>query len=607
MSVAGVPELTTPAETPAEAARPGLLARLIKSPLADTAIALLFILVLVGIIGPLISPHNPNSVSLADAFANPGKGHLLGTDGAGRDVLSRLLSGARTTLLAAALAATVAMVIGVPLGLIAGYFERWIDAIGSWVSNVLLALPAIIILLAVTASLGKSVFISMTVFGVLMAPGFYRLTRASVQAVRNELYVDAARVAGLSFWRIIGRHILFVVRAPIIIQASVVCGIAIAIQAGLEFLGLGDPSTPSWGNMLSDGFANIYTHPLLMLWPAAAITIATAAFIILGSALRDAVEDLPAARARGVQRRTTALPVKAGRDAQPAPGHLLAISDLQIGYPTASGDIRTVVSNVSLYLDQGEVLGLVGESGSGKTQIAFSVLGLLPANAQIVAGSVFFDSTELVGGSDQRAASRSLSALRGLRIGYIPQEPMSNLDPNFTIGYQLAHPMIKHLRLSRGAAKARARELLSLVGIPDPERVVAAYPHQISGGMAQRVLIAGAVSCKPALLIADEPTTALDVTVQAEVLDLLRDLQQQFNMAVLLVTHNFGIVADLCDRVAVMQRGSIVEAGDIRSVLRSPQHPYTQTLLSSMLESKEPLTMLLPPPPSRQSPSEVRQ
>jgi ABC-type dipeptide/oligopeptide/nickel transport system ATPase component len=185
-----------------------------------------------------------------------------------------------------------------------------------------------------------------------------------------------------------------------------------------------------------------------------------------------------------------------------------------------------------------------------------------------------------------------MTQFRGKRIAYIPQEPMSNLDPNFTVGYQLVRPIVKTLGVSKSEARERVFKLLDMVGIQNPQRVFNAYPHEISGGMAQRVLIAGAISCEPDLLIADEPTTALDVTIQAEVLDLLRDLQKRLGMGLLLVTHNFGVIADLADRVVVMQHGRVVEGGDVRSLLRAPKEKYTQVLLGSMLEGKEPMTML---------------
>ena len=273
-------------------------------------------------------------------------------------------------------------------------------------------------------------------------------------------------------------------------------------------------------------------------------------------------------------------------------GKLISVQNLSVGYPQPDGSLNRVVEGVSLSVEKGEVLGIVGESGSGKTQTAFSILGLLPDNAQIPSGHIVFDGTELVSASGGKISQKRMTELRGKRIAYIPQEPMSNLDPNFRVGYQLVRPMVKVLGISKKEAKKRVLNLLDTVGIANPERVFKAYPHEVSGGMAQRILIAGAISCEPDLLIADEPTTALDVTIQAEVLDLLRDLQKRLGMGMVLVTHNFGVVADLADKIVVMQYGKIVESGDVRTILRSPQHPYTQVLLSSMLENKTPMTFL---------------
>ena len=580
-------------DKPEDAVRSGVLKRLLKNPLGLVALIVLALVVIAGVIGPLVAPFDPNKADLVNALVGPGtNGHLLGTDSAGRDVLSRLLIGAQSTLLAAALAAGVALVIGLPSGLTAGYFGGWFDSVASWCTNVLMSLPAIIILLAASAALGRSVWISMTVFGVLMSPGIFRLTRTSVQAVRNELYVDAARVAGLSTGSIIGKHILFVVRAPLIIQTSIVCGIAIAIQAALEFLGLGDPLTPTWGVMLNEGFINIYSSPILAVWPGVAISLTVGSFVVLGNALRDALEDSPKHKRAKPIKLTPPETKLIGTVELEESEHLLTVDGLGVGYPQANGKIKTVVSDVSFHLDRGEVLGIVGESGSGKSQTAFSILGLLPAEAEITGGSITFDGVPLVSASGHRLSQGRLAQRRGSRIAYIPQEPMSNLDPNFTIGYQLVRPLVKVLGLSKADARKRALELLTIVGITNPQRTFDAYPHEVSGGMAQRVLIAGAVSCNPDLLIADEPTTALDVTVQAEVLDLLRDLQARFNMGVVLVTHNFGVVADLCDRVVVMQNGRVVESGDVRTILREPQDRYTQTLLSAMLEGKTPMNML---------------
>lgn len=572
--------------------------RLLANPMGVAALVVLAVVVLVALLAPLLAPKDPNAASLTAVLLPPGGEHLLGTDSAGRDILSRLLYGARPTMLSAALAASVAIAIGLPTGLVAGYYGGRFDGIASWSTNILMALPAMIVLLAMRAALGPSVWVAMIVFGILLSPGYFRLTRTAVQAVRNELYVDAARVSGLSDTRIIARHVFSVVRAPIIIQTAMVAGVAISIQSALEFLGLGDPTVPTWGVMVSDGFRSIYRQPVALVWPSLAIALTIGAFIILGNAVRDALEDLEKikeAKAKPVP----GAPARTGRKARPVPveagteHHLLKVSGLGIAYPQPGGTRKTVVDGVSFHVDRNEVVGIVGESGSGKSQTAFSILGLLPDNAIITGGSIQFDGQYTVAPGDDHVRQSRLRPLRGKRIAYIPQEPMSNLDPAFTIGSQLATPMVRVLGISKAEAKQRAQDLLASVGIPNPARTYAAYPHEVSGGMAQRVLIAGAISCEPDLIIADEPTTALDVTVQAEVLDVIRGLQRTLGMGVILVTHNFGVVADICDRVVVMQNGRLVEEGPVRSILRDPQDPYTRMLLASMLEGKTPMTRLL--------------
>jgi len=428
-----------------------------------------------------------------------------------------------------------------------------------------------------------------------VSPGFFRLVRTATQSVRGELYVDAARVAGLSDVRIIGRHILGVVRAPVIIQAAMVCGIAISFQSALEFLGLGDPTAATWGVMVNDGFRTIFRAPLTLLWPSVAISLTIGGFVLFANALRDALEDQVKTKEKrkAAQPKTVSTAPVPDVAAVPATEHLLEVRDLRIQYPQPGGGRTTVVDGVSWFVDRDEVLGIVGESGSGKSQSVFAVLGLLPDNAIVANGQIIFDGVSTVDASTSRIDQSALAALRGRRISYIPQEPMSNLDPSFTIGSQLVRPMTRLLGISKAEGEKRALDLLASVGIKDPRRTYSSYPHQVSGGMAQRVLIAGAISCEPDVIIADEPTSALDVTVQAEVLDVIRDLQTELHQGIILVTHNFGVVADICDRVAVMQNGRIVEQGDVRTILRNPSHEYTQMLLESMLVGKKPLTRLM--------------
>jgi peptide/nickel transport system permease protein len=571
--------IAPPVEIPIDtrSVRRNLLRETLKDPLGLASAIILILVVLAAILAPILSPQSPNMSDLSEVFAPVSPQHPLGGDSAGRDVLSRLLYGAQLSLGSAMLAVIVAMAIGVPAGLIAGYYAGAFDVASNWVSNLLIALPGIVVLLALRTATGSSTWVSMAIFGVLLAPSFYVLVRSSVSSVRNELYVDAARVSGLSDWRIIGRHILGAVRAPIVIQAAMILAIALFIQAGLEFLGFGDPSQPSWGGMLNEGFANIFRGPLLLLWPGLALGITCAALALLANALRDALEGgTPTARRRARRRSSRPAAPRASDVSPLAANALLEVRGLRVGYPDAAGEIKEVVHGVDIVVEPGQVVGLVGESGSGKTQTGLSVLGLLPEGGQITGGAVFFRG--------RRQSTRSTRRLLGRSIAYIPQEPITNLDPAYTVGDHLTEPLRRVGGLSKAQARARALELLSNVGIADPRRVFDSYPHQISGGMAQRVLIAGAISCDPDLIVADEPTTALDVTVQAEILDLLRALQNERKMAVVLITHNFGVVADLCERVYVLKQGQVVEHADITGLYSDPQHPYTQNLIDNILE-----------------------
>ena len=574
--------------------RASVIGRLLRNPMGLAAVAVLLLIVVCALFAGWLAPFDPTRATNT-VLSSPNGTHLLGTDSTGRDILSRLLYGSRGTLLSAVIAAVVAIGIGLPAGLVAGYYGRWFDNLSSWATNILMALPTMIVLLAVRAAVGPNVYVTMAVFGVLVSPGFFRLVRTATQSVRGELYVDAARVAGLSDVRIIGRHILGVVRAPVIIQAAMVCGIAISFQSALEFLGLGDPTAATWGVMVNDGFRTIFRAPLTLLWPSAAISLTIGGFVLFANALRDALEDQVKTKEKrkAAQPKTVSTAPVPDVAAVPATEHLLEVRDLRIQYPQPGGGRTTVVDGVSWFVDRDEVLGIVGESGSGKSQSVFAVLGLLPDNAIVANGQIIFDGVSTVDASTSRIDQSALAALRGRRISYIPQEPMSNLDPSFTIGSQLVRPMTRLLGISKAEGEKRALDLLASVGIKDPRRTYSSYPHQVSGGMAQRVLIAGAISCEPDVIIADEPTSALDVTVQAEVLDVIRDLQTELHQGIILVTHNFGVVADICDRVAVMQNGRIVEQGDVRTILRNPSHEYTQMLLESMLVGKKPLTRLM--------------
>jgi len=567
-----------------------LFLKLITNPLGAFSTIMVTIFVFFALFANQIAPYDPRQSDYNALKQLPSSTHWMGTDDLGRDVLSRMIFGTRFTLLGALICVGIAMVIGVTLGLLAGYFGGVWDFIGNWFSNILQALPGLVVLLAAAAVLGNSLYLAMSIFGVLIAPAFFRLVFVTVRAVRNELYVDAARVSGLGDFKIITRHVLGVVRAPIIIQAGIIASIAIAIQAGLQFLGFGDIESISWGTLLMDGYQKIWEQPIRLLWPAVGIALLMISLVLFATILRDELERV-GARVRKSTKKSMEEHVKEQQTApaivHPEPDRkgeeLVGISKLEIGYLQVGGKYKVVVHDSNLSINKGEVVGLVGESGSGKTQTALALLGLLPAGGTILDGSIKFDGVELT-----TLASKEYDKIRGARISYIPQEPMSNLDPSFTIGSQLTEPIRIVLGLGKDEAKAKALQLLDMVGLPDPEKTFNSFPHEVSGGQAQRVLIAGALSCDPDLIIADEPTTALDVTIQAEILDVLREMQKRTGVAILLVTHNFGVVADLCDRVAVMQYGRIIETGAILDIFDHPEHPYTKELLGAILDEHGP-------------------
>jgi ABC-type dipeptide/oligopeptide/nickel transport system ATPase component/ABC-type dipeptide/oligopeptide/nickel transport system permease subunit len=554
-------------------------ARVLRSPLGMIAGLVLAALIVFSIVVPAVSPFDPNTGNLLDFLKPPSETHLMGTDSTGRDIMLRMAIATQVTLDAAVYAVAIAGIVGISAGLAAGYFQTRLASAITWVNSLVMALPGLVVLLAASVVLGNSIWMAMTVIGLLMSPSLFRLTYSQVTAVRNELYVDAAKLFGLSDLRIIFRHVLSVVRGPLIVQSGILMAAAIAAQGGLQFLGLSDPLVPNWGSMLNEAFTKLFTAPWLLVWPTTAIASASLSFVFLSNAIRD---QLRFGSSRRIESKPLAPALEAGarREAEvPASGWLLNVENIDVVFSQPDGSEDQVVKSVSLQIAPGESVGIVGESGSGKTQTARAILGLLDRGGRVSGGTVAFEGKQL-----ELNSQKALRGIRGSRIGYIPQEPMSNLDPSFTVGWQLIEPLRRVCGMDKRQAEATVLELLQRVGFSNPTRVMKLYPHELSGGMAQRVLIVGAVSLRPALIIADEPTTALDVSVQAEVLDLLREIATEYGIALLMVTHNLGVVADIASRVYVFQAGQIVESGTAIEVFNNPKAPHTQQLLASLLD-----------------------
>jgi peptide/nickel transport system permease protein len=512
-------------------------------------------------------------------LSHPTVQHWLGTDKLGRDLLAQLIYGTRSVIVATLVAGAVAIVIGVPLGLIAGYSSGWPEVVISRIADGLMALPVIIVLLAVAGILGNNLTLAMAVLGVILSAGFIRLVRTSTQAIRSELFVDAARAQGVSPVRIVTRHVLPNILSPVIVQLSFGLGVGILAVAGLSFLGLGPaPPAPTWGSMVFQATQNLSVAPWQLIPSGVAIMLTVLAFNFIG----DAIIDRPRARVRRKPRVAISAATTADRALHAAVADdrvragLLVVEGLTVAFATPASQPLVVLDNVSFAVGPGEAVALVGESGCGKTMTSRAVVGMLPAGGVISAGQVHFD------GNDVTALSESQwSRVRGCEIAYVAQDPLVALDPCFSVRSLLVEALRRHGMKSRSAARVAAAELLARVGIPEPESVLSRFAHQLSGGMAQRVAIALALTGSPKLLIADEPTSALDVTVQAELLDLLRSLQQDMGMAVLLVSHDFGVVADFCSRAVVMYAGQVVEDSPALELFRAPAHPYTERLLSA--------------------------
>ena len=563
-------------------------ARLTRNKVAMAGGVYLLVMVGVALLAPLLAPHDENlATRFQDILFDPSGEYWLGTDHVGRDIASRLMFGARYALLAGAEAVAVALVIGIPLGLVIGYFRGWVDAVVMRIVETVVAVPAIVMAMAIIAGLGTGLTKAMLAVGLVYSMVITRLTRAEVFAAREELYVDGAIASGASSARVMFRHVLPNVAPALIVQTTLLFAQAILAEAGLSFLGIGAGSDQaSWGRMLRDAQLSIDRTIWPAIPPGLAVFTTVVAFNVFGDGLRDAF----AREARGgrigigdVQPRTD---TSRGGESAPsgaAPGPssssgLLTVRDLSVAFPRpGTDDDVDVVSQVDLDIGRGEVVALVGESGSGKSITALSIMGLVPDPGRATASSITLDGSELVG-----MPFEQLSRIRGTEIGVIFQEPFAALNPAHTVGRQVAEPLRYHLGMSRADARARTIELLAEVGIPDPESRIDAYPHQFSGGMAQRVVAAMALACGPKLLIADEPTTALDVTVQGQLLDLIGELARDRDMSVLLITHDLGVVADLADRVAVMYAGQIVETGLLDDVFGSPQHPYTEGLIRAI-------------------------
>ncbi|MGG5812027.1 dipeptide/oligopeptide/nickel ABC transporter permease/ATP-binding protein [Falsiroseomonas sp. CW058] len=531
-------------------------------------------LILLALLTPWLPLPDPVRQDVANRLAAWLPGSPLGRDEFGRDVLSRILWGARASLTVAFTAALIAGVVGVTLGLLAGWFRGAVEFVSVRIADVVLCFPPILLALLVVTLLGPGTGTLILVLSILYLPGFVRVTFAEVLSAGGQDYVEAVRALGAPTPRILLRTVLPNIAGPVLVQFSLAVAAAVVVESGLSFLGLGVvPPTPSWGLMIRGARSTMEQAPTLLLWPCLALTVTILAMNLLCDAVRDAVDRRGGARLPRLRAIDRVLPgLFPARDAAP----LLDLRGLTVEIATPGGVIRPV-EDVTFAVHPGATLAIVGESGSGKSLAATSVMGLLPPVARVAEGAAMFEGRDLLSLPEEERRK-----LRGGAIAMVFQDPMSSLNPVHRVGDQVAEAILAHRDIGAEAAAREAVELLARVGIADPARRARAYPHELSGGMRQRVMIAMALANKPRLLIADEPTTALDVTVQAAILDLLAKLRREEGMGLVLITHSLGVVAEVAEEVVVMYAAQVVERGTVAEVFARPLHPYTAALLAAV-------------------------
>ncbi len=556
--------------------------------LALFGLSLVAVVMALALAAPTLPLADPYATNLSLRMLPAGsEDHLLGTDQLGRDLLSRLVWGTRTSLAIGLFAVSIAALLGTVIGLVAGYFRGWLDSVLMRGIDVLLAFPYLLLALAIVAALGPGLRNAMIAIAVVNVPFFARTVRGTVVGLAEREFIDAARLTGAGDGYILLRELLPNVLPVVVIMASTNLAWMILETAGLSFLGLGaQPPMADLGSMLGTGREFLTTVPRVAMLPGAVILIVAVGINLVGDGLRDLLD--PRLKAEGGSQPALQAVDRDATRSRRQPDVLLRVVGLATHFPQEDGIYRAV-DDVTFDVGAGERIAIVGESGCGKTVTALSLLGLVPQPGRIVSGCVLFESTDLL-----QQADEARRRLRGGRIAYIPQDPLTALNPVLPIGAQIVEVLRVHQGIDCKAARRRALELLEQVRIDRPRDRVNAYPHELSGGMRQRVLIAMALANDPALIIADEATTALDVTVQAQILNLLYALCEERDAALIFISHDLALVGQLCDRALVMYAGRVVEEGGIKRLLSSPAHPYTRGLLACAPELGRPEKALTP-------------
>ena len=567
---------------------------------ARISLIVLTLVVLIAALANFIAPHDP--LQIFTARQAPDAEFLFGTDDKGRDVLSRMMYGARYSLVIGLGATGFALICGSIIGALAAVSRKWVSEVIMRVLDVVMSFPGIALAATFVVVFGTNVPSLIFAIGFLYIPQVARIVRANIVSEYNQDYVRAVVVSGARAPWILIKHVVRNCIAPVMVFTIVLVADAIVFEASLAFISAGIPEpTPTWGNILADARGGVLSGRWWQaLFPGLAIMITVLCLNILSEGMTDAMAAAPKAaikpsdsnlnsdreadklvanpvlayeaQAESLAQRLAALKeiedkrtdrFEAHTDAEP----ILEVKNLCIKFPR-HGDVN-VVDNVSFKVRPHQTMGLVGESGCGKSITSLTIMGLLDPKAE-VSGEIIYDGKNLLSMTEKEK-----NTLRGREIAMIYQDALSSLNPSMLIRAQMK-------QLTKRGGTRTAEELLELVGL-DPKRTLDSYPHELSGGQRQRVLIAMALTRDPKVIIADEPTTALDVTVQKQVVDLLNKLQAELGFAMVFVSHDLALVAEVANSITVMYAGQIVEQGSVHDILTNPIHEYTRGLLGSVL------------------------
>ena len=559
----------------------------LKSPLGVTGLFLVLLLAVAAIVFPMVFGAESHRLNYEIANQTPSGSHLLGTDGLGRDILTRIAVGTRLTLLVSLAATGIGAAIGTLLGGIAPILPRFARTVLLRAIDALIAFPALLIAIFIATILGPSATTVAIGTGVGLSFSFGRITSTLALSVGGREYIATARVLGIRASSRLFRHVLPNIAETLMITTTVSIAASVVTVSSLSFLGLGVQAPEfDWGAMLTQGVQTIYLNPAGTVGPAVAIALAALAFGLVGEALARAMDpqSWTVRRARGQAGLALvpppsvgSMPILAETDSSSIipSTPCLEVSHLVVDVPRAGGDVR-ILSDISFTIGAGERLGIVGESGSGKTMTGMAIAQLLrrPLNVQ---GTIRIDGRDVA-----TIPKGERRRFMGRQVGVVFQDPASSLNPALRIRTQLTEAVraISGVKLSE--AMHRALEKTREVNLPSPERELGKHPHQFSGGMRQRIMLAMALINHPKLVIADEPTTALDVTIQAQIMELFQQINLTHGTAFILITHNLALVSQNCDRVVVMYAGRIVEDAQVDQLVEDPKHPYTRMLLASI-------------------------